>query len=150
MAHPDSEAKLEKLIGRVLREQPLRRAPADFSARVLAHIEQRAARAWWQMGFGEWPLPARVLFLLASVAIGAFALEIPAWVLETLDARIPLSFSRGLALWQVTRSVVSSILGSVPTYWIYGVLAAIAALYSTFFAVGAAAYRTLYQNAKLS
>ncbi len=150
MAHPDSEEKLEKFIGRVLREQPLRRAPADLSARVLGRIEQRAVRAWWQMGFREWPLPARTLFFLASIAVCAFALEIPAWVLEMLDARVPLSFSRGLAMWQVARSVFSSVAGSVPAYWIYGALAAIAALYSTFFAVGAAAYRTLYLNAKTS
>ena len=98
MTRPDSEAQLEKFIGRVLSEQPLRRAPADLSARVLAHIEQRAARAWWQMGFQEWPMLARILFLVASIGIGAFALEIPAWVFETINSQIPLSFSRGLAM----------------------------------------------------
>lgn len=146
MTRPDSEAQLEKFIGRVLSEQPLRRAPADLSARVLAHIEQRAARAWWQMGFQEWPMLARILFLVASIGVGAFALEIPAWVLETINSQIPLSFSRGLAMLQATRNAGASVLDSVPAYWIYGALGALAALYATFFAVSAAAYRTLYQN----
>ncbi len=146
MTQPDSEARLEKFIGKVLSEQPLRRAPADLSARVLARIEQRAARAWWQMGFNEWPLSARVLFLLVSVVVAAFALEIPAWVLETIDAQMPINVSRGLALWHVARTVVANVAGSVPTQWVYGVLAAIAALYAMFFAVSAAAYRTLYQS----
>lgn len=146
MTRPDSEARLEKFVDRVLREQPLRRAPADLSARVLATIERRAARAWWQMGFHEWPPVARTLFLVTSIAIGAVALEIPAWILETLDAQLPFNLSRGLAVWQAARTVMSSLAESVPMHWIYGALAAIAALYSTFFAVGAAAYRTLYQN----
>ena len=146
MTQPDSEARLEKFIGRVLSEQPLRRAPADLSARVLARIEQRAARAWWQMGFNEWPMSARVLFLLVSVVVGAFALEIPAWVLETIDAQIPINVSRGVAIWHTARTVIANVAGSIPTHWIYGALAAIAALYSMFFAVSAAAYRTLYES----
>jgi hypothetical protein len=146
MTRPDSEERLEKFIGRVLSEQPLRQAPADLSSRVLARIEQRAARAWWQMGFQEWPPLARILFLVASVGVGAFALEIPGWVLETINSQIPVSFSRGVAVWQAANNAASSVLGTVPTYWIYGALGAIAALYASFFAVGAAAYRTLYQN----
>ncbi len=146
MTTPDSEQRLEKFIGRVLSEQPLRRAPADLSARVLAQIEQRAARAWWQMGFQEWPMLARILFLVASIGVGAFALEIPGWVLETINSQIPVSFSRGLAVWHAAHNAAAAVLGSVPAYWIYGALGAIAALYATFFAVSAAAYRTLYQN----
>lgn|SRR5512138_301303 len=146
MTRPDSEQRLEKFIGRVLSEQPLRRAPADLSARVLAQIEHRAARAWWQTGFQEWPLFARILFLVASIGVGAFALEIPGWLLETINSQIPVSFSRGLAVWQAAHNATASVLGSVPAYWIYGALGAIAALYATFFAVSAAAYRTLYQN----
>ncbi len=146
MTHRDSEEALQKFVDRVLREQPLRRAPADLSNRVLTILEQRASRAWWQMGFNEWPALARVLFIIVSIAVVAVALEIPAWLLEAVDTRFPLSFSRGIALWQVARSVSSSIASSIPMEWVYGIVAAIAALYAAFFGVGAAAYRTLYQN----
>lgn len=110
---------------------------------MLAIIEQRAARVWWQMSFNEWPTAARVLFILASIAIGALALEIPTWLMEALDARLPLSFSRGIALWQVMRTTSSSIASSLPMEWIYGIVISLAALYAAFFGVGAAAYRTL-------
>lgn len=143
MTRPDSQEALEKFVDRVLREQPLRRAPADLPDRVLAIIEQRAARVWWQMSFNEWPTAARVLFILASIAIGALALEIPTWLMEALDARLPLSFSRGIALWQVMRTTSSSIASSLPMEWIYGIVISLAALYAAFFGVGAAAYRTL-------
>lgn len=146
MTRPDPEEALQKFVDRVLREQPLRRAPADLSNRVLSIIEQRAARAWWQMGFNEWPAIARVLFIVASIAVGAVALEIPAWLMEALDLRFPMGFSRGIALWQVARTVMSSVASSIPMEWVYGAVAGIAALYATFFGVGAAAYRTLYQN----
>jgi glutamine synthetase adenylyltransferase len=144
MTHPDSEKRLEELIDRVLRDQPPRRAPADLSERVFAAIERRATRAWWQSGFNEWPAFARVAFLVASLAIAAIALEIPTWLLGTVDPELPVSLSRGLALWQAMRTAVSSLAENIPMYWLYGALAAVAALYATFFGVTAAAYRTLY------
>jgi hypothetical protein len=37
-------------------------------------------------------------------------------------------------------------ISSLPSLWLYGGLALIAALYATFFGLSAAAYRTLYRN----
>ena len=40
----NTEEKLERLVGRVLKQQPLRKAPGTLEARVFAALEQRAAR----------------------------------------------------------------------------------------------------------
>ncbi len=62
-------AQLERLVGDVLRDQPLRRAPASLEARVLSQIHQRQVLPWWRMSFTQWPMAARVALVLALVAV---------------------------------------------------------------------------------
>lgn len=146
MTGHESDRELEKFVDRVLRDQPLRRAPAELANRVLAQLGQRAAKPWWQTSFHAWPVPARVLFMIASIAICAFALEMSASLLDALDTKVLMSLSRGIALWQAANTAAESLAKVIPMHWIYVAGAVIAALYASFFALGAAAYRTLYQN----
>ena len=39
-----------------------------------------------------------------------------------------------------------SLFSQIPAYWLYGGVALVAALYATFFGLGAAAYRALYRS----
>jgi predicted outer membrane lipoprotein len=146
MTEPNPDKSLESLVDRALRDQPLRRAPADLSARVLAAIERREARPWWQKGFQHWPIAARVGFCASSLLAAAFAIEIPMWLMQFLDSNMPLSVNRGIALWQALITAGSSVANSIPMYWIYGGLVVIGTMYATCFGIGAAAYRTLYEN----
>src|SRR5690606_9302666 len=146
MSHHDADRQLEEFVHRVLRNQPMRQAPAQLADRVLARIEQRTAKAWWQAGFNAWPMPARVLFVTISIAICALALEVSATLFEVLSAQVPLTLARSIALWQAMSTAVESLAKGIPVQWIYVVGGIIAALYASFFALSAAAYRTLYQN----
>jgi hypothetical protein len=62
---------LEELIHRELLKLPERAAPETLIPRVLAQIQARANRRWWQCSWSHWPFPLKVLslpFLLAGLA----------------------------------------------------------------------------------
>jgi hypothetical protein len=144
MSETDREKALERLLDRVLREQPLQRAPSTLAARVFAEIERREALTWWRSGFSAWPAPARMAFALTSLALVAFAIELPAWLLDTIDPQLPMPIgvSRGFTLWQALTTIGSAIANSIPAQWVYAILGSIAMLYAICFGAGAAAYRT--------
>ena len=142
----DREKSLERFVDRVLRDQPLQRAPNTLAARVFAEIERREALAWWQSGFQAWPAFARLVFALASLALIAFAVEVPQWLMSTIDFDMPLGVSRGLALWQALMTVGSSLANGIPAQWIYAIFGTIAMMYAVCFGAGAAAYRTLVES----
>lgn len=148
MTQRDPNESLERSIDRLLREQPLRRAPASLAERVLAEIARREARPWWQKGFQAWPAAARVLFCVACLGIVAFAVELPAWLVNALDSSLPQSLSRGIALWKTMVAIGGSISHIAPASWVYGAMALIALLYTAFFGAGIAAYRTLFAQPK--
>ena len=139
----DREKSLERFVDRVLRDQPLQKAPSTLSARVFAEIERREALAWWQVGFHAWPAFARVLFAAASLALIAFAIEAPEWLMATIDLDMPIGVSRGLSLLQALMTIGSSIANGIPGQWVYVILGTIAVMYAVCFSAGAAAYRTL-------
>jgi hypothetical protein len=143
MNESDREKSLERFVDRVLREQPLQSAPSTLAQRVFAEIQRRESLGWWQKGFQAWPPSARIAFAVASVALIAFAIEVPAWLTQVVDLEMPSSVSRGLALWHALMTIGSSISNSIPAQWIYAILGAIAMLYAACFGAGAAAYRAL-------
>jgi hypothetical protein len=138
----DREKRLERFVGQVLREQPLLSAPASLEDKVFAKIARQES-AGWQRGFQAWPALARLGFALASVALIAFAIELPAWLSSTIDLDTPVGISRGLALLHALKTIGSSLSSGIPTLWVYAILSSIAALYAVCFGVGAAAYRAL-------
>lgn len=139
------EQRLERLIDKALRDQPSQRAPAGFEANVMAEIARRQAAPWWQRSFADWPVAARLLFLITSVGFAILGLRATSLVVTPLDpaARSAALFA-DVAWIPSLFGTIGSLLHDLPSVWIYGGLTVIAALYLTLFGVSAAAYRTLY------
>jgi hypothetical protein len=144
----NQEQRLERLIGKTLRELPPRRAPGTLEHRVLAAIEHRAALPWWRKSYLHWPLAVRCAFLIASggvaqavlMMLGDFKIASVIAVFAPQLARLQVFADLAISLVDFCRAVVQSI----PPLWLYGGLAGICVLYATLFGVGAFAYRTLY------
>jgi hypothetical protein len=139
----DKRQQLESLIDKTLREQPLRRAPESLEANVLALIEKRMSRAWWQSGFARWPMAARVGFALLSIGLIKIAILLGIWVgggFKSLSAAIHDSLD-----WvQPLMHTVTSLTDHIPAIWLYGGAVVICSAYIMLFGIGMAAYRTLY------
>ena len=135
---PSEEEELTRLIGRALREAPLRRAPPTLELRVRRAIERRAALPWWRRSFGQWPAPARVVFGLGCLAIAAASLQaVGPMVLPGTGALLAAIQSAAALDVPLTRFIPP------------GVLYAGALLYASLFALSAAAYRLLYLDPHL-
>lgn len=141
------DAHLERLIDKALRDQPLQRAPAGLQDNVMAAIARRAMAPWWRSSFAHWPVAARLVFLVASIGFIKLGLEASALLIEPLDPS-----ARGAALFAEVSWIhalfvtTGAALRSLPSLWIYGGIAVLAALYLMLFGVSAAAYRTLYAS----
>ncbi len=152
---PLNPEKIERSVHAALRTLPDRRAPASLAARVEAEIERRAAIPWWHKSYAYWPRPARGAFL-AGAGTGVVGLMV--FVTVTLSngldsARLGgalgpwIVFARrayGIGSW--IGDLVSLIVSSVPPLWLYGGLAAVAAMYLSLFGLGATAYRLLWSR----
>ena len=146
--------QLEQLVHRELRALPPRKAPSSLESRVLAAIEHQAIVAWYHKSWTYWPAAVRAAFLavgtgVSGAAITAFYLMSRGADPGALTAAASERFAGVAALFHVCRwmvSYTSDTIASIPPLWLYGGLAFVAALYATFFGLGAAAYRTLYRN----
>jgi hypothetical protein len=146
---PHDEQRLEQLIHQTLRTLPDRKAPRTLESRVLAGIAARQALPWWRKSFAHWPLPARVAFLALAggltaglVLLGASS---SADVLPALrEFLAPLARVRTVATF--VADLGATVFRSIPTVWLYGVVAFIATLYAALVGLGATAYRTLIVN----
>lgn len=151
---PENQEKLEQLIHRTLRSLPDRRAPHTLEARVLAAVEARALRPWWQKSYTEWPLAARCTFLLLSAGFVKFALMAAVWVMGDFEpGQFTNAFATQLAWMNTARTLFTGtgeffalLFRSIPPLWLYGGLAFVATMYVALFGLGAAAYRALYAN----
>jgi hypothetical protein len=148
--NPPDEQKLEQLVHRTLRSLPPRRAPLTLEQRVLAELERRAALPWWRQSFTHWPLAARGAFILVSAGVVKLVLMAIVWAQVGFDAA---AFAPQFAALQTATNLAgavadacTAVLRSIPPLWLYGAAAVLAALYTTLFGLGAAAYRTLYAN----
>ena len=151
---PRSPEDLEKLIHQTLRALPDRRAPHALEARVLAAIQQRAARPWWLRSYVDWPLAARCGFLLVSGGFVKVALLATVWVMADFDgAQFASAFATPFVWFTQAEAVMAGIVNffavvvrNIPSLWLYGGLAVAASTYMTLFGIGAAVYRTLHSN----
>jgi hypothetical protein len=149
-----SPEQLEQLVGRELRALPLRRAPLTLEARVLAALEQRAMIPWYHKSWSYWPAAIRAVFLafatgVAGTLIAGFYLGFNGLDQSAVVAQAGERFSFFTRIYHTVAWIAdfgSHVFGSIPSLWLYGGLALMAALYATFFGIGAAAYRTLYRN----
>jgi hypothetical protein len=146
---PDS---LERLIDGVLRDQPLRRAPAALEARVLARIQLLESSSWRTAGFLRWPLAARFALLVALLAIAKLTVDLVVWlfardipVTQTVENSVVWAKSTA-SLFSTMVSLGHALFDAIPSYWITLALVFSAGMYITLFVLGATAYRTLYLN----
>lgn len=149
-----SPEELEQFIHRELRSLPPRRAPRSLESRVMAAIEHRATVAWYHRSWSYWPASVRAAFLAVATGVAGAAVIAMTLMSRGLDAgaavqeagsRFPLA-AQLYAVGAWTADFVSHLIGNIPSLWLYGGLAAVAALYATFFGLGAAAYRTFYRS----
>jgi hypothetical protein len=146
---PPDDLKLEQFIHQTLRALPDRQAPRSLESRVLAGIAARQAMPWWQHSFAHWPLPARGAFLaLAGGLVAGFVLLGATGAADLLPALrgflAPLAQVRSVATF--VADLGATVFRSIPTLWLYGVVAFIATLYAALVGLGATAYRTLIVN----
>ena len=130
-------------------ELPLRRAPLNLESRVFEELARRAAMPWWQRSFMQWPRAARVLLLGVCSVLGALTIVGGARIVVNVGPalRPAPELDRALALLSASKNLIATLVGTIPPMWIYEGLALAAILYAALFALGAAAYRTLYLEA---
>jgi len=146
----ESEQKLEQVLQQALSGLPPRRAPSTLESRVAAELARRALLPWWRASFANWPVAARVMFVLVCAVL--VAATILGGVSAYLGDRSFDEVSAVLLSWaHPFLTVVSSagglmalLLHVIPPLWLYGILGVGTFLYVTLFGLGAAAYRTLY------
>lgn len=151
---PQDEKNLERLINATVRDLPPRRAPSSLESRVQAELARRAALPWWHKSFAHWPLAARGAFVVVSAAIAKLVLMVLVWARNGIDAtQFKAAYTPELHGLEVARRLADSasdfvhvVVASIPPVWLYGGIAAFAALYVALFGLGAAAYRTLYAS----
>ncbi len=145
------EARLERLIHSVLREQPPLRAPASLESRVLAALEYEAL-PWWRRGFAQWPLGARAAMFAVLLLVSKLTLDVVMWLFSNprLCRRRWKARSRGRSprppCSRRCCRFVQSLLNVIPGHWITLALVFAAGMYFMLFVLGATAYRTLYLN----
>lgn len=152
-----SDEKLERLVSQVLRDQPLRRAPASLETRVLGELAARSRLPWWRRGIATWPVSVRI------PVIATCAVCVPAvWVLSLWLAAHLASVTRSrmagpLATIRDAGHTVSSlgaltthIVQSIPREWLLGGFVATATLYATLFALAAFGYSLLFPRPEYS
>ena len=142
---------LERFVRSALRDLPPRRAPASLETRVLAELQRRAALKWWQRSYGDWPVAARLVFILACIATGSLLVRACSWFFGGVGSSaawsgVAAEITPAAASVKATANALSFIAHSIPSIWIYGTVAVVAFLYVTLFGIGAAAYRTLYAS----
>jgi hypothetical protein len=154
----DSEARferLERVMTRVLAGQAARRAPATLSDRVMAELARRAALPWWRRGFADWPLAARIALVLALGSLLWLVLTLPGGAAADAGAALRGEVASTLAGWSAALHALGAVADelrallsrAVPATWVYGIAAVIAALYASFFGLGAATYKLLQTRA---
>ena len=149
-----SPEQVEQLVHRELRALPPRKAPASLESRVLAAIEQRAMIPWYHKSWSHWPAAFRGAFLAVSTGItGALVTAFYIWVSGVNTSAVTAQVGERLSLFTKAYHVAewaaglgSQLFSAIPAVWLYGGVALVAALYATFFGLGAAAYRALYRN----
>ncbi|WP_129776420.1 hypothetical protein [Peristeroidobacter soli] len=140
-----NEPQLERFIDQALRDQPLRRAPADLESKVMAEIARRAAAPWWQGSFSGWPVAARLLFIVASAGLITLVLKASALIIDPIHPGARSAALLADVAWIPSLFMtIGQVLRDLSSFWVYVGAAILGALYLTLFGVSAAAYRTLY------
>jgi hypothetical protein len=126
MEEQDDTDQLERLFERAMHELPLRRAPPTLESRVFSELARRTARSWWRQSFAHWPRAACAAFFVVCGALIGLAFVGCTWVVAGIGF------------------LAASLARAIPPLWLYEGLMVATLLYALLFALGAAAYRTLW------
>jgi hypothetical protein len=148
---PRDERELEQYIGKLLRAQPLRQAPASLEIRIEQQLALRAARPWWLQGFSAWPWLARILFVFVSagpVVLTYLTSDRLGWISRALQQSSLANAARASAqmfanLGHALQTLGDMLTRNIPSAWLYGGAGVALFLYAALFGLGAAAFRTL-------
>ena len=148
-----TDEKLERLVSQVLRDQPLRRAPASLENRVLGELAARARRPWWRRGVASWPVAVRIP-VIAGCAICVplvwiASLWLAARLVSVTRSRMagPLATLRDAGqTFASLRAVTAHLIQSIPHEWLIGGIIASATVYAVLFALVAVGYSLLYRR----
>jgi hypothetical protein len=147
MSTPDRDRSLEQFVDRTLRSLPPRKAPDELMTRVFIAIEKGATAAWWHRTFHNWPAAVKCVFLFVATGLAMLAIYAAALVPLRLDmSSLELNATSAATLFKTMTTLRSSVIGSLPSLWIYIGLAVVVAVYATALGIGAIAYRTLYAS----
>jgi hypothetical protein len=146
--------ELEKFIHRQLRDLPSHRAPDFLESRVLAAIERQAGVPWYHKSWSYWPAFIRLAFLVLATGAAAGFLAFFYSGFSNVNTSVVVAqagekLSFFTQIYQIATWIVdlgAQVVARVPSIWLYGAAALVAALYGTFLGIGAAAYRVLYRN----
>ena len=146
-----TDEKLERLVSQVLRDQPLRQAPASLEARVLGELTARAQLPWWRRGVTSWPAAVRVPVITGCAVCVPLVWVLSMWLVTRVASVTRSRVAGPLATLQDTRHTLASlgalithVIQSVPRDWLVGGLIAGATLYAVLFALVAVGYSLLY------
>jgi hypothetical protein len=147
-----TDEKLEWLVAQVLRDQPLRRAPASLEARVLGELATRSRLPWWRRGIASWPAAVRIPIVAGCAVCVPLAWILSVWLARHLVAVTthpgvaePISnvLDAGRAI-AALGAIIAHILQSIPREWLLGGVLATAAVYAALFALLAVGYSLLW------
>ena len=141
-----AEKKPEELAGRVLRQQPLRKAPAALETRVLAEIGRRARRPWWRQSIAGWPAGGRAVLIGASLSCIPLLWFLAPWLWTRLTSAAgeagPIAAIAQSGRVLLTLAAASArVADAIPRGWLLGGLVTAGALYCALFAL---VYSLLY------
>lgn len=142
---------LERFVDQALRGVGQRQAPRTLESRVLAELARRAALPWWRRHFAHWPLAAQAAFLIASIGFVRLAFVAVTWAfaaahlahLTDLSTQLMVWIGTGAHLASTLTDLAVSLVGRIPSQWLYAGLVFGALLYGALFGLGAVGYRLL-------
>jgi hypothetical protein len=140
----DTDQKLTRLLDRALHALPLRHAPPTLESRVFGELARRVALPWWHQSFACWPRSARTLFFAVCGALNGLAFAGGAWIVAGIGS--VRAWHQASAVLAATAALSASVVQAIPPAWLYEGAAVAALLYALLFALGAAAYRTLWAD----
>jgi hypothetical protein len=147
----EHDERLERLVGGLLRELPLRQAPPALEAQVLEEIGRRVALPWWRKSFVYWPQVARIALVLALVGVGKLAIDSVMWIVGRVRGsqvataiEQPVDWINTMAsLFHSLAVACNAVIAAIPPQWLYLGLLLGGAMYFVLFGAGAVLYRTL-------
>ncbi len=141
MNRAEDHAALERLIDRVCRGQPMRKAPGSMYARIMSAVDRREALPVWRRPFSHWPLALRggfalvcAIAIIASVRLEPWSAPID-WV-RSVVAGAALAGTLG-------HLVVAAAVDAIPVPWLYAAGVGIATMYAGLAGLAFLAHRTL-------